>query len=191
MNHPRRRLLLVPLALLGAALLVRARLPRPQTEGNKWLWEQGESATSLSVWVRKEHRKVFNVGFSSPQCIKITDRQGLRALLRAFHRTPSFVPSPISKVRIEAPVSLLFSDGHHTQSLQLYDWPLTGRKGHYCLAHQSDREVVQEDTVPDAASVQRFTQALQEAATRAQHSQSGYSLQTARDFASAFEGSIR
>lgn len=197
MKHPRRLRFLVPLALLGAALLVRARLPRPQTEGDRWLWEQAEGAAYVDVVpnayavqrvkrlqaIRAYRGKVYR--FSSGgamwcQHTRIRDRAGLRALLRAFEGTHFSAGSP--------PPDLMF-DFNENAGLDIsLIFPPTGipgsvgpgGTGHRARLYQNGKRfyIWRSDGVQspiDAASVARFQNIYATAQRHTKERQAGYS----------------
>lgn len=176
MNHPRRvrlrrLLLLVPLMLLGAALLVRTRLSRPQTEGDKWLWEQAENVTALSVVSDfSKVDKSLKVGLSGIQTINVEDRQGTRALLRAFQDTPAFTPTDRNRYWCNTwRISVFLSQNHNNVTLSLYK-----KKGCYFLANR------QGEAMTTLTSVKRFLKVMQEANDKGRRQQSGYTSSAAR-----------
>lgn len=187
MNYSRlvRLRFLLPLlfALSVAALLVRARLPRPQTEGDKVLWQMGETTPFLEV--------AFGEKGSTPfKSLHVSDRQGIRDILRSFVATSPFIPltaknafevrpSPVAPavmifVAVEKgkPALIYLIQGAHDYRLLRYSSPLQSgpiNRLSLCLVAHTD-----------AASVLRVRQALQNAQTKVQQHQVGYTKGTFR-----------
>ena len=76
------------LVLLGSGLLLRARLPRPQTPTDAWLWSRAEAATEVVVAMDAE--TATKLGLKDGEVLRITERQGIRRALRAFGGTSQF-----------------------------------------------------------------------------------------------------
>ena len=177
MNHPRRLLLLAPLALLGAALLVRARLPQPQTEGDKWLWEQAENTKWLYIADFRDHStpqsklNSLALPLKPQQYLKLTSPSSIRAVLRAFERTTPLQPCPTSRALStgDAPLLLLVQPRNGE--------PVTIRfaqeKKAYVLYYDGPRGTALQTAVTNAPSIQRATQVMRDAIAQARHTKTG------------------
>lgn len=164
----RRLALLIPLVLLGAVLLVRARLPHPQMEGDKWLWEQAESATMLDVIGDfGSFDKNFKVGLFGTAHIEITDRQGIREVLRAFQGTPAFKSVTVQGFQDSGKplIGIYVARSLKDESVELSEkWDSYVLDNGHGIA------------MTNKASVKRFLQAVREVTNRARRHQPGYAV---------------
>lgn len=181
----RRPILVVPFALLATALFIRSRLPRPQNEGDKWLWEQAEKVPALDIDFQGADTTpaLRKVGFSGDRRhLVITDRQGIRSVLRAFQDTPRFDSHLPCDARGSAIIMGLDTSGSFRNSIFVYDQERSGDSK--CYIGRS-REIASTEgnsiygIVPtNARSIERFNQALCHAALKAQRKQQSYSFYT-------------
>ena len=154
----RRALVLLPLALLGTASLVRSRVPRPQTEDDQWLWQLGESAQVLDVSGDNPitvGQRPFETGFSGGQVLHIRNRRDIRAILRAFQGTRP-APDPTWANDDDARMVVSLAMHGHLVSVDQH------RSGSYEVEFDADKSLV-----TDAQSIGCLMRAIRTASAHA------------------------
>ena len=171
-----RSLFLVALALMGAALWVRSRVPRPVAQGDKWFWERGETALSLGADLAAtapSKSKLLHLPLTRDESLRLTNREGIRSLLRAFEGVTWRKMRP-GETTPNYPIFAyldLALPGNQGVSIEVFV-----KDGRYFIHGVGGYGSGAMAAVAQPSSGPRFLKAFRDAVLKAQHGEPGYTL---------------